>query len=96
MSAATSFYATFQQLNLTLGICVGAGSLAASSALLGHQHPAVSDYSMAFLVVSGISLLAAPVCMRLPTSAGQQLLGSEAHPVEPMTFPHGNMLRVPR
>ena len=27
MSAATSFYATFQQLMLSLGICVGAGAL---------------------------------------------------------------------
>ena len=81
MSAATSFYATFQQLNLTLGICVAAGSLAASSALLGHQHPSVSDYSVAFLVVSGISLLAAPVCMRLPKSAGQQLLENRSSSV---------------
>ena len=80
MSAATSFYATFQQLNLTLGICVAAGSLAASAALLGHPHPMVSDYSMAFLVVTGISLLAAPACMRLPGSAGQQLISPRDAP----------------
>lgn len=81
MSAATSFYATFQQLNLTLGICVAAGSLAASSALWGHPYPMVPDYSMAFLLVTGISLLAGPICMRLPGSAGQQLIGAR-HPNE--------------
>ena len=80
MSAATSFYATFQQLNLTLGICVAAGSLAASTAFLGHPHPMVTDYSMAFLVVTGMSLLAAPICMRLPGSAGQQLVGARKPP----------------
>ena len=36
MSAATSFYTTFQQLMLTLGICVAAASLAASMAIQHH------------------------------------------------------------
>ena len=38
MSAATSFYTTFQQMSLTLGIAVSAAVLAASIRLLGHAH----------------------------------------------------------
>ena len=36
MSAATSFYTTFQQMSLTLGIAVSAAALAASRRLMGH------------------------------------------------------------
>ena len=75
MSAATSFYTTFQQLNLTLGICVASGALAASVAVFGHGTAQVSDYSVAFLVVTALSLIASPVCARLPPDAGAQLSG---------------------
>ncbi len=81
MSAATSFYTTFQQLNLTLGICVAAGSLAGSIVLTGHSHPLLPDYSAAFLVVATISLLASPTCARLPRDAGDELSG-HATPVQ--------------
>jgi EmrB/QacA subfamily drug resistance transporter len=37
MSAATSFYTTFQQLSLTLGIATSAGVLSASIAVRGHS-----------------------------------------------------------
>ena len=36
MSAATSFYTTFQQLMLSLGICVGAAALQGAMVLRGH------------------------------------------------------------
>jgi EmrB/QacA subfamily drug resistance transporter len=75
MSAATSFYTTFQQLNLTLGICVAAAALAGSMGLTGHDHPLVTDYSLAFLVVTAVSLLASPTCTRLPKDAGDALSG---------------------
>ena len=77
MSAATSFYTTFQQLNLTLGICVASGALAASAALSGHHEAQVGDYSIAFLVVTALSLVASPVCARLPDGAGERLSGHE-------------------
>ena len=82
ISAATSFYTTFQQLNLTLGICVASGALSASMALLGHHRAEVQDYSIAFLVVSALSLMASPVCARLPAGAGGQLSGHSEKPVE--------------
>ena len=75
MSAATSFYTTFQQLNLTLGICVAAGALAGSILVTGHAQPLLPDYSAAFLVVAAVSFLASPTCTRLARDAGDELSG---------------------
>ena len=75
MSSATSFYTTFQQLMLTLGICTAASALAASLAVTGHDHPLLIDYSVAFLVVAVVSLAASPTCARLPRDAGDELSG---------------------
>ena len=75
MSAATSFYTTFQQLNLTLGICVAAGALAGSALASGHAVPGLADYSTAFLVVAAVSLLASPTCTMLARDAGDELSG---------------------
>ena len=65
---------------LTLGICTAAGSLAGSLLVTGHQQPSLDDYSVAFLVVAVISLLASPSCARLPKDAGDELSG-HAEPV---------------
>lgn len=75
MSAATSFYATFQQLNLTIGICIAGWSLAASMALFGRTEAAVADFSIALVTVATLSALAAPVCAQLARDAGQLLSG---------------------
>ncbi|HVI49980.1 MAG TPA: DHA2 family efflux MFS transporter permease subunit [Candidatus Sulfotelmatobacter sp.] len=58
MSAATSFYTTFQQLMLSTGICVAALSLHLSMAMFGHVHPTLADFSSAFLMVTAISAAA--------------------------------------
>ena len=42
MSTATSFYTTFQQMSLTLGIAISAAVLAASVRALGHDGPQLS------------------------------------------------------
>ncbi len=75
MSSATSFYTTFQQLMLTLGICTAAAALAGSLAITGHSHPLLVDYSAAFLVVAVVSLAASPTCARLKRDAGDELCG---------------------
>ena len=75
MSSATSFYTTFQQLMLTLGICTAAAALAGSLAVTGHAHPLVEDYSVAFMVVAVVSLAASPTCARLAPNAGDELSG---------------------
>lgn len=80
MSAATSFYTTFQQLMLSMGICLSAAALHASVVLSGRQEALVTDFSVAFLVVTAISLLAAPVCARIPKNAGSDMTGYQDGP----------------
>ena len=75
MSTATSFYTTFQQMSLTLGIAISAAVLAGSIRMLGHSAPLLSDFSVAFLAVSGIALAAPLLSLRLDPSAGAELSG---------------------
>ncbi len=78
MSAATSLYATIQQLSLTLGITVGAAALQASTVLHGRAAPGLADFSVGFLLVGAVALLAAPVSLRLRRDAGEELSGHHA------------------
>jgi len=80
MSAATSFYTTFQQLSLTLGIAVSAAALAASAAWRGHEQPLLVDFSSAFLVVAGVGLLAPLLNLRLAPDAGAEISGHHPKP----------------
>jgi EmrB/QacA subfamily drug resistance transporter len=75
MSSATSFYATFQQMLLSVGICVSSALLALSMAIAGHPGPHLSDFTVAFLGVTAISIFASPVCARLPRNAGSAMTG---------------------
>ena len=75
MSAATSFYTTFQMLMLSAGICVASASLATAVAFRHEQSPHLPDFSVAFLVVGVITLFAAPVIARLPREAGDDMAG---------------------
>ena len=75
MSAATSFYATFQQLMLSLGICVGAAALQGGMLLSGASTPRLADFTMAFLVVATISALATIWNARFAADAGAQMSG---------------------
>jgi len=74
-ATANSFYTTFQQLMLSFGICTGALALTVSKTLAGHVHATAGDFSAAFLIVTAISLLAAPVCMGYPRDAGADMSG---------------------
>jgi EmrB/QacA subfamily drug resistance transporter len=78
MSLATSFYATFQQLMLSMGICLSSGTLALSMAISGHLRPQLSDFSVAFLTVTAISILCSPVSLRLSPDAGDAMTGYSA------------------
>jgi len=75
MSAATSFYTTFQQMSLTLGIAVSAAALAASISVTGHAEPMLPDFSVAFLFVAAVSFLAPLLATRLDRQAGAELSG---------------------
>ncbi len=88
MSSATSFYTTFQQMSLTLGIATSAALLAASIGWHGHAQPALIDFSVAFLGVSAVSILAPLVSLALPRAAGAELSGHHIRPsVAPLTRP---------
>ena len=75
MSAATSLYSTLQQLSLTLGITVGAAALQVATAMSGRVAPDTADFTVAFMVVAVIGLLATPLSLRLRDDAGAELSG---------------------
>jgi EmrB/QacA subfamily drug resistance transporter len=79
MSTAISFYTTFQQLMLSIGICFSATVLHASNIISGRPHLALADFSVTFLAVAAVSLLAAPVSMRLDPDAGEDMSGHRLH-----------------
>ena len=74
-AAANSFYTTFQQLMLSFGICTGALALTVSRSFSGHVQASVGDFSTSFLIVTAISLLAAPVCLGYARNAGAAMSG---------------------
>ena len=78
MSSATSFYATFQQLMLSLGICVGAGALHLGMIVTHRATPGLGAFTLAFLVVTAISASAAFWNMRFADTAGDELSGHAA------------------
>jgi hypothetical protein len=73
MSAATTLYSALQQMSLTIGIPISAGLL---HMLRGdHALPSPGNFSVAFLVVAGLSLLSGPVSLLLPRNAGAEMSG---------------------
>ncbi|MFB2550971.1 MFS transporter [Ensifer soli] len=75
LSAAASFYTTFQQLMLSLGICIGALSLSVSMLVAGRDGPALADFSHAFLAVTAISLAATIWNLKFTASDGADMRG---------------------
>jgi len=75
MSAATSFYTTFQQLSLTTGIAVSAAVLGASVRWHAHSAPELEDFSVAYLAVSAVAILAPLLSRLLDKSAGKEMSG---------------------
>jgi EmrB/QacA subfamily drug resistance transporter len=76
MSSATSFHATLQQLTLSLGICIGASVLHLSMAFAGRAAPAFADFSIAFWIVTGVSLCSLFANLRLDPDAGREMSGA--------------------
>jgi EmrB/QacA subfamily drug resistance transporter len=84
MSAATSLYTAGQQLAATIGVSAGALSLEIARTVSGHITPQTSDFSAAFVVVGLMTLMAAPIAMFMPVSAGDDLTGRHTRvPVPP-------------
>ena len=78
MSGATSLYTAGQQLAATIGISAGALALEAATGFAGNQTPGPWDFSVAFLAVATVTLLAAPVALAMPRTAGDDLTGRGA------------------
>ena len=87
MSAATSFYATFQQMTLTLGICIAVGSMAISRALGGHASLRLVDFSVGFVTVGLAALLSSPISSLLAPDAGRELSGHSGQGRAPTKTP---------
>jgi EmrB/QacA subfamily drug resistance transporter len=75
MSAATSFYATFQQLTLSLGICTAATVLELGTVLERSAQPTLGTFSVAFLTVAAISLSALVWNRSFNPDAGAEMSG---------------------
>jgi EmrB/QacA subfamily drug resistance transporter len=75
MSSATSFYTTFQQLMLSLGICVAALALHGSMAIRGAENADLNDFSAAFVVVTLIALTATIWNAGFSRTAGAEMSG---------------------
>lgn len=87
MSAATSLYATGQQLAATIGVSAGALSLEVARAVSHHALPQVGDFSVAFLVVASLTAIAAPIALLMPRDAGDDLTGRRSIAPEPLGTP---------
>jgi len=80
MSAATSLYSTIQQLSLTLGVTVSAACLEGTMHMAGRSQPTAPDFSIAFLVVAGFAVAAAPVSRLMSRTAGSEISGQAVLP----------------
>lgn len=75
MSAATSFYSTFQQIMLSAGICIAALTVTVSRIVFRHAEVTSFDFDAGFLVTGAISLLAVPTAAMLAPNAGSAVSG---------------------
>ena len=84
MSTATSFYTTFQQMSLTLGIAISAAVLARRSEMLGHAgsaHCRISPWRSWLWQRFRCSRRCS--ASRLDKSAGAELSGHRDRPAKP-------------
>jgi len=77
MSSATSMQAVVQQMSMGMGVAVGALALRASEALRGYHgaEPALTDFHIAFELVSLLALVAVADCFGLDRHAGAEVSG---------------------
>jgi MFS family permease len=91
MASATSFYTTFQQLMLSMGICAGAAALQGAMVLRGHHAPQFGDFTAAFWTVAAVSLTATIWNRRFAHDAGTEISGHT-----PRTWPTRQVIKEPR
>jgi MFS family permease len=79
-SAASSLYTTLQQLMLSVGVCSGALILKLTMAVGDHAEPHMMDFSIAFVVVTLISLSSISWHAGFAHDAGDELSGYRPKP----------------
>jgi hypothetical protein len=80
VSAATSLFATVQQLSLGVGVTVGAFALQASNFLQGHPKIVAGDFWPAFLVLGLVAASSAYSASTLSPNAGAEMAGRRPKP----------------
>jgi EmrB/QacA subfamily drug resistance transporter len=80
VSAATSMFATVQQLSLGVGVTVGAFALQASNFIQGHPKIVAADFWPAFLVLGLIAMSSAYSASKLSPDAGEDMAGRQPKP----------------
>jgi hypothetical protein len=80
VSAATSMFATVQQLSLGVGVTVGAFALQASNFIQGHPKIVAADFWPAFLVLGLIAMSSAYSASKLSPDAGEDMAGRHPKP----------------
>jgi EmrB/QacA subfamily drug resistance transporter len=75
LSGATSFAGMVQQLCNAIAIAIAAIALGVLLAIRGEAAPTATDFRIALIIMSGISLLAIPLFAALPRDAGHEFSG---------------------
>lgn len=77
MSSATSMQAVVQQMSMGMGVAVGAVALRAAAVMRGNRgpEPALTDFHIAFALVSVLALIAVADCFALDRRAGAEVSG---------------------
>lgn len=75
MSSASSFYFTFQQMLLSLGVSIGALALRSSMLAARRVEPRPADFAVAFGVICVITATATFTHLQFPAYAGEGLNG---------------------
>lgn len=90
MSRATSFASVAQQVSISTGVAVAALVLDGLRSWRGDGTIALSDFSVAFLVVAGIAVCSVFFFLRLPPDAGAELAQRRVKPAQ-VPEPPGEM-----
>ena len=80
MSAATSLYATIQQVSLSLGVTISAATIELTMHLSGHSSPGAAEFRAAFFVIAMLAIVSTPLNWLMPRDAGQEMSGHVSPP----------------
>jgi hypothetical protein len=82
LSSATSFFSMITQMSMGMGVAVGAIALRVAGLLDGNSigSPTTKEFHIAFVLVSGLTVLATIDCFALDRDAGAAVSGHRLSP----------------